>query len=80
MWEVNDGYQHIILYDKSDGVCFFEETIEISTKSPTSHSIDKTFDLQEIGYYDGLRIRYSASGKFSDTWKNKNMSVEITCE
>jgi len=78
MWKVNDGYQHVILYDKSDSVCFFEEKYDISTKM--EKTISWSADLESVKDYDILRVRYSASGAGADTWKNSDMSVVITYE
>ncbi len=77
--EINDGYQHIFLYNLKNGsrVELWSTTVEHPDGQPsTTYSF--TFEValtQDFG--DDLQLGFVASGKWSDTWEWRNLSCDI---
>lgn len=75
--EINDGYQHIFIYDDSSTNTYLTGGVfETSTKDYTKMYF--YFELSIFNIKDNdFVIRYGASGKFSDDWENQNLKIQI---
>ncbi len=81
--EVDDGYQHIFLYDgslqTSNLLGSYEFEHGSGYKNTQYNDVDKpyvfifTIPLAELT--SSFTIRYGASGNYADTWKNKNIRI-----
>lgn len=80
LWEVNDGYQHILLYNNSDTTVLWETKLNhegnSTGKTPTVYDFRIYIPIDDIYDENFLKIRYSASGSFSDTWKTDILYCE----
>ncbi len=79
MWEVNDGYQHIFLYDGSgsDANLLWSCDIEHGSTSAGVHTFQIYVPISQLQNVQYLYIRYGASGNFNDTWKNDKIYYEM---
>ena len=84
--KIDDGYRHIFFFssdETNDKYCLngadghqFEIGSDKKITSYVKYSFTETISNRELKEY--LYIRYEASGKFEDTWVNKNVLVNIT--
>ena len=81
LWEVNDGYQHIYIYDQLNSKILAEETInhggDGANSTASVYTYQEKIEIEELQNNSYLNIRYSASGAFSDTWKNDLIYCEM---
>jgi len=84
IWEKDDGYQHIYIYDGygSSYTMFYQKDIEHVAGSKSSTHITYTFsytmNLDDFDDGNRLYILYGAHGNFADTWYNTNLTVRLT--
>lgn len=79
MWEVNDGYQDIYLYNGSTQI--WSDTINRGTGVNSSHMKYENEIILSISNYsnvDFMDLKFSAHGAFGDTWKFSNFNMTIT--
>ena len=83
MWEVDEGYQYIFIYDGSgsNDTLLWETKITFggsgkdTTPGVKEYQIYIPIDkLKDVQY---LYIRYGASGAFGDTWRNDQIYLEL---
>ena len=83
MWEVDEGYQYIFIYDGSgsndtllwDTKITFGGSGKDTTPGVKEYQIYIPIDkLKDVQY---LYIRYGASGAFGDTWRNDQIYLEL---
>lgn len=81
---VNDGYQHILVYNTQDGNDNNNNKVaEIKLDTPDKNDwvlavSAETPDVNISSFTENsFIIRFDASGQNSDTWKNRNMSVKL---
>ena len=76
MWEVDDGYQYIFLYDGPNESSNLIWSVEIEhggsgkSSTPRVYEFEIFVPIESIQNCQYLYIRYGASGMFSDTWQN----------
>lgn len=79
--EDKDGYQHIYFYDDTSTTSLLR-SIKFEHFPGSKNTIYKTYtfyveiDMASVTDNDFF-IRYSASGMFSDNWKNKNVKIQV---
>lgn len=82
MWEVDDGYQDIYIYNEHDTAILWQTTIEHGGNkkytTPGVHCFQIYIPIDSIKEYNFLKIRYSAHGKNADTWKNDRIYYELS--
>ena len=83
MWEVNDGYQYIFIYDGSGSgaTLLWEQQITFGgngkDSTPGVEEFQIYIPLDKLKNVQFLYIRYGASGAFSDTWQNDRIYLEL---
>lgn len=78
MWEVDDGYQDIYLYNGTTVI--WEDTINRgSGKNTSAMTYSKTIylNIEDYKNFDILNLRFSAHGAFSDDWQFNNFQMSI---
>jgi hypothetical protein len=80
--EVNDGYQHIFIYNGTYSNSVLLRSIKFEHYPGTNNTTYKTYtfyiEIDLASVTDNVfYIRYGASGLFSDTWRNKNAKVQV---
>ena len=78
MWEVDDGYQHIYLYNGNSQI--WSDTIERGSgiNSSSYHYTNTIYlDLEDYSNVDYLDLKFSASGWFDDDWKFNNFEMHV---
>ncbi len=83
IWEKDDGYQKIYIYNKlNNGILLYETEIEHGRNktdtTPKTYSFEFTINLSDLTSDNGFYIMYSARGFASDDWQNNNLKVTIT--
>ena len=82
VWEKDDGYQKIYIYNKlNNGILLYETEIEHGRNktdtTPKTYSFEFTINLSDLTSDNGFYIMYSARGFASDDWLNSNLKVNI---
>lgn len=83
MWEVDDGYQYIFLYDGPNESSNLIWSVEIEhggsgkSSTPRVYEFEIFVPIESIRNCQYLYIRYGASGMFSDTWQNDIIYYEM---
>ncbi len=82
IWEKNDGYQNIYIYNKlNNGILLYETEIEHGRNktdtTPKTYSFEFTINLSDLTSDNGFYIMYSARGFSNDDWLNSNLKVNI---
>lgn len=78
MWEVNDGYQDLYLYNGDTKI--WSQTINRGSGKDTSaknYTFTIELDIYEYQNVDFMDLKFSAHGNFSDTWKFNNFEMSI---
>lgn len=79
MWEVNDGYQDIYLYNGNTEI--WSATINRSSgKDTASQRFEYTIELNINTYrnVDFMDLKFGSHGNFGDTWQFNNFEMTIT--
>lgn len=83
MWEIDDGYQEILIYDGPNSTdCIWSNTeIEHGPgKVDKEHRVYETtifIDIEKIKDCSYLYIRYGAHGNKTDNWQNDHLYLEL---
>ena len=79
IWEVNDGYQHLYLYNENDIV--WETTIEhgpgYKETTPQKYTFEILLDVDDFATVDWLDLKFGASGMFEDTWQFSDFEMSV---
>ncbi|MBR5388623.1 MAG: alpha/beta fold hydrolase [Clostridia bacterium] len=84
LWEVNDGYQEIYFYSGSgnDTLLWSKTDIEHDPSgvngNPTVYTFIINIPLTSLQDTEDIYIRYSAHGRFGDTWQNDKIYYELS--
>lgn len=86
IWELNDGYQHIYLYNgitSNSKVLYKIENMEYGgtnkeTKKQTCSFSGITIFISDLLSSDAIYVRYNAGGYFADDWGNCELSVSMS--
>lgn len=77
LWEIDDGYQHLYLFNNVDPICKWSKKID-HTGGKKSYKYTIELDLESNYYTDIFRFRFDASGWGSDTWKFNEFNLKVT--
>jgi len=80
--EVNDGYQHIYFYNGTSSNAVLLRSIKFEHFPGSNNTTYKTYtfyvEIDLASVTDNVfYVRYSASGWFTDYWKNKNVKIQV---
>jgi len=82
IWEVNDGYQYVFIYDGTGNNANLLGSIELEHGGTTKNTSSKRY---AINFYvpitedstDIICVRYGAAGNYEDDWKNSELSLFV---
>ena len=81
-YEINDGYQYVFIYeDDTTSNYITGAKLDIPDKynsnDPDNYILYFEAQISSLTNRNSFVVRYGASGAFSDTWVNKNLSVQV---
>lgn len=74
IWKVDDGYQHLLLYN-GDTVVWSHKMDHANGKNSTRYTFTIELDLATYKDVDAFVLRFSASGNFSDDWRFNQLEI-----
>ncbi len=77
IWEVDDGYQHIYLYNQSGDEIWGKKIDHTADKSKRTYKFSIELNLADYLDDDYLYLRFDASGAWSDDWKFNNLNLTM---